>query len=139
MSIVTTDFDGVSRPQGTAYDIGAYEFIMSTLSTFKLITAASTNSTLIKSTPGTIYGWFISNLNVSQRYVKLYNKATAPTVGTDVPMITLAIPSDPLTNEYQFNGITFSTGIGIAVTTGVADNDTGAVLVNDLVINIFYI
>ena len=26
VSTVTTDFDGVSRPQGSAYDIGAYEF-----------------------------------------------------------------------------------------------------------------
>jgi hypothetical protein len=29
LSTVTTDFDGVSRPQGSAYDIGAYELVQS--------------------------------------------------------------------------------------------------------------
>lgn len=27
MPTVTDDFDGVARPQGSAYDIGAYEFV----------------------------------------------------------------------------------------------------------------
>lgn len=27
MAIVLTDFDGVTRPQGSAYDIGGYEFV----------------------------------------------------------------------------------------------------------------
>jgi hypothetical protein len=36
------------------------------------------------------------------------------------------------------NGIAFSTGIAITTTTGLADTDSAAVALNDLVINIFY-
>jgi hypothetical protein len=104
----------------------------------KLISAASTNATSVKGSAGQVFGWFIFNANASTRYVKLYNKATAPTVGTDTPTIVLPIPGGSAANVEFTNGIAFGTGIALALTTGMADSDTGAVAASDLVVNLFY-
>src|SRR5690242_4134795 len=53
---------------------------------FHLISAATTNATNIKASAGQVYGYDIYNNNAAVRFVKFYNKATAPTVGTDTPI-----------------------------------------------------
>jgi hypothetical protein len=102
--------------------------------------AASTNATSVKGTAGTIYNVLVSNTGASTRYVKLYNKATAPTVGTDVPVITIAVPTN---GTVQANmgvlGHRFATGIGLAITGGAADNDTAAVGANEVKVLTSYI
>jgi hypothetical protein len=103
-----------------------------------VVSAATTNATVVKASAGQVYGWFLSNINASPRYVKLFNKATAPTVGTDVPVLTLLIPAGGAANCEFSNGIAFSTGIGFATTTAAADTDTGAVAVGEVVVNILY-
>lgn len=112
------------------------------LTIYRLLSAATTNGNNIKASAGQIYGWVITNTNASARFVKLYNKATAPTVGTDTPVITLVIPgnatgSGMVAAEFT-SGIAFGTGIGIGITTAVADADTGAVAANEVVCNILY-
>lgn len=108
------------------------------LLTSKTIAAASTNATSIKASAGQLYGWQIVNNASSVRYVKFYNKASAPTVGTDVPVFTLGLAANTSANVLNSIGIAYSTGIAIAITAGIADNDTTAVSANDLVVNIFY-
>lgn len=108
------------------------------LSISRTLSAASTNGTNVKASAGQLYGWYVFNTNASVRYVKLYNKATTPTVGTDTPVMTIPVPSGGGANVEFANGITFATGIGFGMTTGVADNDTGAVAANDLILNLFY-
>lgn len=104
----------------------------------KLIAAGTTNGTLVKSAAGTIYSIIVNNQNAAVRYLKLYNKATAPTVGTDTPVMTLALQASR-TETFEFpKGLAFATGIGFGLTTGVADNDTGAVTANEHVVNIAY-
>jgi len=108
----------------------------------QLISAASTNATSIKGSAGTLGYITASNINTSPRYLKIYNKASAPTVGTDTPVHTFLIPGNtsgagtniPLPPQ----GIALGTGIAIAITTGVATSDTGAVAANDIVINYGY-
>ncbi len=107
----------------------------------RVLSAASTNSTSVKASAGQVYGWYITNINASPRYVKLYNKASGPTVGTDTPVMTVLVPGNAAgagTNVEYNNGIAFATGIGLGITTGVADNDTGAVAANEVVVNLFY-
>lgn len=92
----------------------------------------------VKSSAGQLYGWYIFNNAATTRYVKLYDKATAPTVGTDTPVFTLPIPAGAAANVAFPNGIAFTNGIGVGAVTGVADNSTGAPSANDVTIALFY-
>jgi len=105
----------------------------------KLVSAASTNATSIKSSAGTLGYLTASNINASPRYLKIYNKASAPTVGTDTPVHTFLIPGNTAgagTNiPLPPQGIALGTGIAIAITTGAADSDTGAVAASEIIVN----
>lgn len=91
------------------------------------ITAASTNATSLKASAGVVWGIDVSNSNAAARYLKLYDKASAPTVGTDTPKKTYQVPgSGTLIRAFPV-GLNFPTGIAWAITTGIADSDTGAV------------
>jgi hypothetical protein len=93
-----------------------------------LISAASTNATSVKASAGVINTIQVSNINAAFRYFKLYNKASAPTVGTDTPVLTLALPpNSSVPVDCGPFGIRLATGIAYALTTGMAVADTGAV------------
>jgi hypothetical protein len=106
--------------------------------TFHLVSAATTNATFIKASAGQVYGYSVYNANAAVRFVKLFNKASAPTLGTDVPTRTIGIPPGAQVAETFENGISFATGIAIATTTGIADLDVAAVALSDLSINVDY-
>jgi len=104
-----------------------------------LSTGSSVDSINVKATPGNVHGWFLSNQNAAVRYVKLYDKATAPTVGTDTPVMTIAIPGGASANVDFTKGIAFTLGIGFGITTAVADNSTASVAANEIVVNLLYL
>lgn len=104
---------------------------------FRLISAASTNATSLKASAGTLYALYAVNLNAAVRYVKFYNKASSPTVGTDTPVATFPIPASATGAGFAINfdpGFDFGTGIAYATTTGVADSDTAAVAANEIIL-----
>ena len=102
--------------------------------------AATTNATSVKASAGTVYSVTASNINAAIRYLKFYNKASAPTVGTDVPVITIPIPAGGAINiPFGTTGHRFATGIALAITTGAADSDTGAVEANEIKVATAYI
>jgi hypothetical protein len=70
--------------------------------------------------------------------VKFYNKATAPTVGTDTVVKTVQCPANAVTNIPLSIGTVFSLGIGIGITKVNTDADTTAVVANDCVVDIEY-
>lgn len=94
-------------------------------------------STAIKATNGNLYGWHLYNNAAATRYFKFYNIATA-TIGTTTPFLTISIPAGAGANVEFSMGITFSTAISMACTTGVADADAAAPTANDCVANIFF-
>lgn len=106
-----------------------------------LSAAASTNATLVKGSAGKLAKITGYNAAAAVRYLKLYNKATEPTVGTDTPVATIAIaPSKEFVIDWADIGLTFATGIGFGLTTGSADNDTGALTAADVVgLNVYYV
>ena len=67
---------------------------------------------------------------------------TAPTVGTDVPEMIIAVP--PLasgvpgvyTLPIGFSGLRFNLGLGLAITGGSVDTDTTAVAVSGATVNL---
>lgn len=104
-----------------------------------LISANSTNATSAKGSAGRLHGWAVYNSNASARYLKLYNKASAPTVGTDTPFMRVLIPAGGGANIcFPSPGITMGTGIAYALTTGAADSDTGAVATSEILVNVYY-
>lgn len=107
----------------------------------KTISAATTNATSVKASAGQVFGIFASNIHASPRYLKLYDKASSPVVGTDVPVATYLIPGNTAGTGFRLlipHGLAFAAGIALALTTGVADADTGAVAANDIVVNLEY-
>ena len=101
---------------------------------FRLLSsAATTNATLIKASAGRLFLIVGRNNVASIRYLKFYNKASAPTVGTDVPVLTIALDASSRF-EIDLNpyGQFFTTGIAFAITGAVADNDTTAIAAADI-------
>jgi hypothetical protein len=98
-----------------------------------LSAAATTNATSVKASAGRLYKIRGQNASASVRWLKLYNKATAPTVGTDTPVYTFALAASSVIDiDFGLLGLYFSTGIAFALTTGSADNDTGALTAGDV-------
>jgi hypothetical protein len=91
---------------------------------YSLVAAATTNAAVVKSTGGNLYEITVSNQSAATVYVKLYNKATAPTVGTDTPIVTLPVAAASSINvEFGQIGKRFASGIGIAITANPAVTD----------------
>jgi hypothetical protein len=94
--------------------------------------AATTNATLLKSTAGMVYGIYSMNTSAATRYIRLYNLTTAPTVGTSVPVLVIAVPggtSQPLPIP---SGLRFTTGISCSITAGVSVLDATATAAGDV-------
>jgi hypothetical protein len=94
---------------------------------------ATTNGANLSATTTGLQSVYATNTGAGAAFVKLYNKATAPTVGTDVPLMIIPVPAAvggvPGVAQISpgFNGYRFALGLGIAITGAVADTDTTAV------------
>lgn len=75
-------------------------------------------SGFIKAAAGHLYTLTVYNVNASVRYLHLYNKASAPTVGTDTPVLTIPLLGASVQHiNWTDIGQAFSTGIAWAYTT----------------------
>jgi hypothetical protein len=107
-------------------------------STYRNINLGTTGVN-IKGSAGQVGGWFIANRSAAERVIKFYNKATAPTVGTDTPALTITLDAGTRASVPPGSvGINFSSGIGIGASAGLADNDSTAPSSNDVVVNVYY-
>lgn len=131
---------GVTYCFPALYEGSNYQRESFTLNASRIPSSANTtNATVAKASAGFLHAVCCYNTNAALRYLKLYNKATAPTVGTDTPVLTFPLkPSDTFRTMWP-NARYFSAGISYALTTGAADSDTTAVGSGDIVgLNVEY-
>lgn len=131
---------GTQPISGTLTSAGTTTNTPATPSPSNVNSAANTNATVVKGSAGTLYNIGGSNTGAAAAFIKLYNKATAPTVGTDVPVLVLAVPAG---GNVDFDlgpmGHRFSTGIGMAITNLAADTDATAVAASQVKVLTSYI
>ncbi len=91
----------------------------------RLVSAASTNDTLIRTGAIRLFGVILTNDAAGSLYVKYYDKATQPVVGTDIPVLTFCVKTKESINlDFGDDGILFDKGLGIGVTGAIPDADT---------------
>lgn len=137
---IASDSTGVIGLNAGTNTIGAVNVKPATsggLSTFHLVSAASTNATNVKASAGQLFGWYIYNSNAAARKVAFHNTAGTPTAGASV-VSAIVIPPTSAANVEFTNGIAFSTGIAITTVTDLTDAGATAVGASDLIINLYY-
>lgn len=94
----------------------------------RIKSAATTNLTSVKTTAGVVGGIDVYNSGAGLAYLKLYRKASAPVLATDVPIAVFPIPANAGRSvKFGLPGIQMTTGIAYAITGGAADTDATAV------------
>jgi len=130
----------------TTYNITPSRFSrklpVTTQAHFKSSTA-STNATLVKGSAGSVFNIIAHNTHGGAAgnsiALRFYDKATAPVVGTDVPMIIIHVGPNT-SKELNFtSGITFKNGIAYSITDGDALLDATAVSADAVQVYIGYI
>lgn len=93
------------------------------------LSAASTNSTLVVAGYHQIDSLLVVNTTGTIYYLKFYDKATAPTCGTDPVAVSIPIPFGTSNSGGGVmapfpSSSAFQSGIGFCLVGGIADNDS---------------
>lgn len=100
--------------------------------TYTLNSAASTNAAVVKGAAGNLHNVHVSNQHATQTYfLKFFDKATAPTVGTDRPVVIVPVVALNQTT-IQLGGLRFSNGISICIVTTAPDAGSTGCGVNEV-------
>lgn len=108
---------------------------------FQLVSSAATNNAAnVKASVGQVFFVIAFNTSTTLAYLKLFNGAGVPNVGTATPVMTLPIPpGGGIALDLNIAINLFPQGIGMALTRGAALNDNTAVAAGDIVgVNIGY-
>jgi len=100
---------------------------------------ATTNAALIQVGITRLQGVYLNNASAATKWVRFYNKATAPTVGTDIPVVVVAVPASSSKEVYFGEGIAFPLGLGISITGAAPANDATAVAAGDVQAGVEYV
>jgi hypothetical protein len=108
--------------------------------TLHQLSAATTNLTAVKASAGNLYSIRAFNSGAGIAYLKLYNKASAPVPGTDLPVQVFPIPAGGSINEsFGTKGMRLATGIATGVTGAYAFSDTTAVAAQQVLLSLSYV
>lgn len=88
------------------------------------LSTVSTNATLVYGARANVSAIMGFNTNATVYFLKIYDKATAPTCGTDTPVLTVPLPQNTGNGVQLGQGLQFANGVGFCITGAIADNDT---------------
>jgi hypothetical protein len=110
-------------------------------SPYTFLSNGTAKAAAVKASAGTLLGLSLGNTNAAACYVRLYNKATAP-LTSDTPVLRYVVPGATAGagREVQLppGGLSFTTGIGIRITTLAADSDDTAAASNEVTVSAYY-
>jgi hypothetical protein len=93
----------------------------------------------VKSTPGHVYSFVVTNTTTSARYLQLHNTTTTPASG-DTPEFKILVPANGIvsigTDVFGTVGNYFSSGIAVANSTTATTYTAGTT--GDLILELFY-
>ncbi len=124
----------IDTGSGTLVQVGrlAATYSQDGANNYRVMSAASVNATNIKASAAAIWGWSLYNTNAAVRWLKIYNKASAPTVGSDTPAFTIALKPGDTTRLIIPFATPLSIGLAFGLTTGVLDSDSTGVALNEI-------
>ncbi len=107
---------------------------------FKRTSTADVNQAQIQHMGANVRGIIAVNTNAAARFLKLYDNdgATALTVGTTVPDITIQLAPSVGTFLFPTDGINFKLGLAMAITGLAADSDATAIGAGDVILTVLY-
>ncbi len=102
--------------------------------------AASTTATSVSTKKTRLLVVNAQNSGAAAAYLRLYDKASAPAPGTDVPKIVFMIPPGGGLVSEKNMAIEFALGLGFAITSGGGNTNSGTITnANEEVVNLeFY-
>ncbi len=86
-----------------------------------------------------VYSLDAVNTTGAIKYVRLYDKVTAPIVGTDVSKRVIAIPATSSVHLTWDAGDNYASGLGIGISGAAAYNDATAVAAHDVQLTVNYV
>jgi hypothetical protein len=108
---------------------------------FSYVAQATTNATNVAPRPCMLTGWSMINTSASPRFVRFYNKASAPAPATDNALIVARFPipaGGRVDAQLGSNAAWFSAGLGFDITGAAADTDVTATVAGDVTVNLFW-
>lgn len=143
VDIGDVDVTSISAGSNLIGDVGLQGRATGGLSIFRSIDLDESEEE-VKGSAGTLYSIDAMNMTSSVLYLKIYDgTAASVTVGTTTPVLTYVLPTNGDSNGCGMvknipQGLAFANGITVAVTTGLADNNTGAPAANAAIVNLGY-
>lgn len=146
-AVVTVGADEVSavkysRVKPVVGADGAARDMVGAATPYKLTSAASNNAQSIKASAGYVHSINAANVNAAVRYLKLYNKASAPAPATDNALLIAVIPLPanglPVAIAYGDHPLYFSTGIAMAIVTDASDTGNTSTAASEQFVTVGY-
>lgn len=100
--------------------------------------AATTNLTSARTQRCNLMCAILTNASAATKWVKLYDKATAPVLASDVPKAKIAVPAGSTVLLQPPDGLNFDTGFAYALTGAAADTDATALAAGDMSVTFWF-